>query len=98
MQGRTLGASEQIILLRVLLPQTYRAALLSVGIITAMAVGYFITPRMMGGGKVDFVSNSIILYLGKGDFDGASRVAFLFLLVVSPVVVLIMLLSMKRRL
>src|SRR3712207_9412296 len=95
--ARTLGAKDWKILLFVIIPLSLRAALLAFGLILAMAVGYFVTPNMMGGGKVDFVSNATLQYINLGLFGGASAVAIYFLAIMIVPVLLIALFALKRR-
>ncbi|QDT43475.1 Putrescine transport system permease protein PotH [Gimesia alba] len=79
--ARTLGVSDSRILLTVVLPQTYRAAMLACSFTFALAIGFFVTPKMIGGGNVDFIGNIILLYVEIGKFNKASGIGLLFLLV-----------------
>lgn len=96
--ARTLGVPDWKIVLVVVLPLTLRAATLAFGLILAMSVGFFITPRMIGGGKSDFVSNAVLTYVNYGRFGVASALALAFLAVMAFPIVLITLYAFRRRL
>lgn len=95
--ARTLGLQDWKIVLAVVIPQTYRAALLAFGLIFTMSVGYFVTPRMIGGGKIDFVGNAILTYLNLGKFGEASAIALVFLASVAVPAAVVTVLAMRRR-
>jgi ABC-type spermidine/putrescine transport system permease subunit I len=96
--ARTLGLPDWKILFRVVLPLTYRGAALAFGLILALSTGYFITPQMIGGGKVDFISNAILISVNQGRFGQASMLAVLFLLVMAIPAALITWFAIRRRL
>lgn len=96
--ARTLGVPDWKIVLFVIVPLTLRAAALAFGLILAMSVGYFITPRMIGGGKTDFVSNAILKYVNLGHFGLASMLALSFLAVMSIPIAVITVYAVRRRL
>jgi len=96
--ARTLGVPDWKILFVVILPLTHRAAVLAFGLNLAMSVGYFITPRMIGGGKSDFISNAILISVNQGQFGQASVLALRFLLVMAIPVAVIAFLALRRRL
>lgn len=77
--ARTLGASEVSIVIHVLFPLTFRAAVLAFGFSFALAVGFFVTPQMIGGGRYDFVGNIVLAYIDLGRFDVASSISMVFL-------------------
>ncbi len=79
-----LGATDAEVVLKVLFPRTLRQAAIGIVLIFAIALGYFVTPRMLGGGKVDMVGNLVWNYANLGQFAMASRISFWFLLVFSP--------------
>jgi ABC-type spermidine/putrescine transport system permease subunit I len=95
--ARTLGASERTILLRVLLPQTKRAALLAFGLIFSMGAAFFVTPHMIGGRKYSFFTNLIWDYIDIGEFGRASTLALIFLGVMAAPVFLTTVVSLRRR-
>jgi len=96
--ARTLGLPDSKIVLFVIMPLTLRAAALAFGLTLAMSVGYFITPRMIGGGKTDFVSNAILKYVNLGDFGLASMLALSFLAVIAIPIAAIAMYAVRRRL
>jgi putative spermidine/putrescine transport system permease protein len=95
--ARTLGVPDWKILAVVLIPLTARAATLAFGLILAMSVGFFITPRMIGGGKVDFVSNAILTYVNFGQFGYASVLALYFLAIMFFPVSVTVVYALRRR-
>lgn len=95
--ARTCGAVDWRILAFLVIPMTLRAAVLSFGLVLAMAVGYFITPRMIGGGKTQFISNIILELLNRGDFSQASQMGLKFLLFMTLPVVMIIWYSLRLR-
>ncbi len=95
--ARTLGVPDWRILFVVVLPITYRAAILAAGFIFALSVGFFVTPSMIGGGNYDFIGNAVLLYVNLGDFQKASTLALAFLgLTILPVIG-VTILSLRRR-
>jgi ABC-type spermidine/putrescine transport system permease subunit I len=95
--ARTLGLPDWRIVFKIILPLTYRAALLAFGFAFALAVGFFVTPRMVGGGKFDLMGNAILMYVNIGRFDAASSVASLFLVLLTVPLFLILLYALLRR-
>ena len=95
--GRTLGLPDWKIVFVVLIPQTFRAAALAFGLIFTMTVGYFVTPRMIGGGKIDFVGNAILTYLNLGKFGEASAIALIFLVSVAVSASVVTVFAVRRR-
>jgi putative spermidine/putrescine transport system permease protein len=96
--ARTLGVPDWKILFIVVIPLTIRAAVLAFGLNSAMAAGYFITPRMLGGGKADFISNAILISVEQGRFGIASVMAIFFLAIMILPITLITLYALRRRL
>ena len=96
--ARTLGVPYWKILFVVILPLTLRAAVLAFGLNLAMSVGCFITPRMIGGGKSDFISNAILISVNQGHFGQASMLALRFLFVMAIPVAIIAFSALRRRL
>lgn len=95
--ARTLGAPDSRVLFHVLLPQSFRAAILAFGMVFSMSLGWFITPRLLGGGRFDFVSNWVLTLVNLGSFGDASNVAFFFLLATALPSVIVTFLAVKRR-
>ena len=76
--ARTLGASDRTIFWRVVLPSLRPAQIIAFLLSTILAVGYFITPRLIGGGNVQFVGNVVEALLDDiGSVFDASLLAFL---------------------
>lgn len=70
--ARTLGLSDRRILTRVIVPMTFRSTLLSTALTFALALGFFVTPRMIGGGKTSTCCNAIVELVAIGQFSDAS--------------------------
>lgn len=82
--AQTNGATGFEIVTRLVLPHTFRQASIGGFLIFANALGYFVTPRMLGGGNYDMIGNLIWGYSNLGDFPVASSLATTFLLWFSP--------------
>jgi len=95
--ARILGLADWKILFFVVIPMTLRAAVISLGFIFIMSTGYFVTPRMIGAGKYDFVGNAILIFLNLGRFDSASTISLIFLVSLIVPVSLIAYYTIKRR-
>ena len=95
--ARTLGLPDWKIVFVVAIPQTVRAAALAFGFIFTMAVGYFVTPRMIGGGKVDFIGNAVLKYLDLGKFESASALAVVFLAAAAIPAAVVTIFAIRRR-
>jgi putative spermidine/putrescine transport system permease protein len=95
--ARTLGCGEFRILVFVLASQTKRGALLAFGLVFAMSAAFFVTPRMIGGGKSDLMTNIIWSYVDIGEFGRASALALVFLMLLLIPVALVTYDSIRRR-
>ena len=95
--ARTLGMSEGKIVIYIILRMGFRSAVLAFGFILALSSGFFITPRMIGGGKYDFISNAILTFVNFGQFGQASIVAVAFLCIILLPLTLIMAYSLRIR-
>lgn len=95
--ARTLGASDIAVLSFVVIPQSLRAAVLALGMIFTMSLGWFITPRMLGGGKFDFVSNAVLTLVDLGLFSDASNLALYFLMATAIPTLAVTLFAVRRR-
>jgi ABC-type spermidine/putrescine transport system permease subunit I len=95
--AKTLGTPDWKIVLVVVLPLTFRAAALAFGLTLAMSVGFFITPHMIGGGKVDFISNVILTFVNFGRFGLASKLALNFVAIMIVPATIIMVYAFRRR-
>jgi len=95
--ARTLGASDRRILWRLVIPLTFRAQLLAVLLNFAVALDYFVTPRMIGGGKLPFMSMIVLTYFNTGNIRMASLMAIDFLLAVVLPALGLCILVLRRR-
>jgi len=95
--AKTLGTPDWKIVFVVVLPLTFRAAALAFGLTLAMSVGFFITPHMIGGGKVDFISNAILTFVNFGRFGLASKLALNFVAIMMVPAAVIMVYAFRRR-
>jgi ABC-type spermidine/putrescine transport system permease subunit I len=84
--ARTLGATDAVIFWRLVLPVTRNTHLAAFILALSLAVGYFITPQLIGGGNYPFVGNGVIMFFDLGRPADASLLALL--LGVTVVVVL----------
>lgn len=95
--ARTLGVPDWKIVFKVLIPLTTRAALLAFCFTFSLAVGFFVTPNMIGGGKYDFIGNAILMYVDLGSFEVASSLGVIFLGIMIIPSIGIALYALKRR-
>jgi putative spermidine/putrescine transport system permease protein len=95
--ARSLGAADHEVVVRLALPRSARQAVIGVLLIFASAVGYFVTPRMIGGGNFDMAGNLIWRYTNLGDFDDASAAALSFVLTLLPFYICALLVIVVRR-
>lgn len=94
----TLGAPKESLLRVVVLPIALRGILVGFVLTMVLAAGYFITPRMIGGGHYDFISNGVLTLRDQlGDTAGAAKMAFGLMLAVLPVAGLILGVTIVRR-
>lgn len=82
--AQTAGASGIEIITKLAFPHTLRQASIGAFIIFANALGYFVTPKMVGGGNFDMIGNLIWRYTNSGWFGDATSVSTTFLLWFSP--------------
>ena len=96
--ARTLGASDQRIFFTITLSILSRSLVSAFFIAVVLAVGYFVTPAMIGGGQHDFIGNGVLTLLHTlGDVRGASVLTlYLFLTALVPVLG-VTLFTLKRR-
>jgi len=95
--ARTLGMPDWRFFPQVVIPMTLRFALLTIALNFALAVGYFITPNMIGGGKSDFISNAVLVFIEQGKFEEASLVTIWFLLIMTIPIMVISVLIFRQR-
>ena len=98
--ARTLGATDGWILLHVVIGRAQRAIALAGVLVFAASLSYFITPRMLGGGKTYFIGTAIVRALDfTGDYRAASVYAIWLampLLTLAVVVALVAYLDFRR--
>jgi spermidine/putrescine transport system permease protein len=95
--ARTLGATDWEIVRAVLVPHTYRQATVGLFLIFANAIGYYVTPRMLGGGNYDMVGNIVLRFIECGEFGAASSISLSFVTWFTPLYVLVFVLIIGNR-
>ena len=95
--SRSLGVTDWKTIFVVIVPMTYRAAVLAMGFTFAFAVGFFVTPSMVGGGKYDFIGNAILVFVELGQFEKASTIALAFLALMILPAIGVLLFALRRR-
>lgn len=80
----TLGATPYNLVLKVLGPSLMRGALLSFLLIYCSSLGYFITPKMLGGNAGDLAGNVIMRFMELADFSSATTVSLVLLATSAP--------------
>jgi len=95
--ARTLGVSHAGTLHALVVPAAWRSILLSIVLTFVLAIGYFVTPRMIGGGRHDFVGNGIVTIMDYGEVARASKLAIYLLVTASLPITVIIFLSLRRR-
>jgi len=95
--SRSLGVNDWKTVFVVIIPMTYRAAVLALGFTFAFAVGFFVTPYMIGGGKYDFIGNAILVFVEFGQFQKASTIALAFLALMILPTIAVLLFAIRRR-
>src|SRR5258706_808151 len=96
--ARAMGATDYEIVRRLVLPRTFRQAIIGAFLISANALGYFVTPHMLGGGNFDMLGNLIwknINHLGL--FAESSLLSISLLIVLSPFYLLSFILIVRNR-
>jgi putative spermidine/putrescine transport system permease protein len=94
-----LGVSPQRLLSRFYLRVLRRPLILAFLFSFCWSAGFFITPRMIGGGTFDLLGNVIIEYANLGRFDYASTIALiLFCVCVCPLLGLVIYATRLRKL
>ena len=96
--ARLFGLGDFGIIRLLVLPLSQRAAVLAFGFNCAYAVGFFITPRMIGGGgRYNFIGNAILEYVNIGNFEVATRLALQFLVLSAVPAVCILIYALWLR-
>ena len=96
--GQTLGATNFRMFTSVTIPVALRAILLAFATCLVIAVGYFVTPRMIGGGNRDFVGNGVLSVRDEiGDTRGASLLVFRLFMFTGVAVLGLVIPAVRRR-
>jgi putative spermidine/putrescine transport system permease protein len=96
--SRLLGLRELDIIRYLVLPISKRAAILAFCFNSAYAAGFFITPRWIGGGgKYNFISNTILEYVNMGNFSVASSLSLKFLVLIFIPILMILICALRLR-
>jgi putative spermidine/putrescine transport system permease protein len=93
----TMGVPSQRLFSSIVLPLARRGILLSIALTTVLGMGYFVTPRMIGGGNYDFLGNGILRLRDLGQIEGADLLALYMTLALLFVVVPVIILSVRQR-
>ncbi len=80
----TLGASRTQLIWRIFFPALLRGASVAFLLIYCSVLGYFITPKMIGGNSGDLAGSVIIRFTELANFSLASKVAFDLLITTIP--------------
>lgn len=87
--ARSLGARGTAVFLTVILPLTLPGLTRAGLLVFIISAGFFVTPVVLGAPSDMMVSNLVGYYVHElVDFDGASALAILILLAITPVIVL----------
>ncbi|MGA2897237.1 MAG: hypothetical protein ABSE27_06535 [Acidobacteriaceae bacterium] len=82
--AQTLGATNARIFFVVVIPSIRRAQVLAFLASSVLAVGYFVTPQLIGGGRFQFIGNGVLTLLnGLGKPSDAALLAFMLLATVA---------------
>jgi putative spermidine/putrescine transport system permease protein len=77
--ARSLGASSWTAFRRVYLPQTVPGIAAGSLLVFILAVGYYITPALVGGSDGQLISNLIAYHMSKANWSQAAALAGLLL-------------------
>jgi ABC-type spermidine/putrescine transport system permease subunit I len=78
----TLGASERAIFWRVFFPMTVPALSAAMVLVFILSLGFYITPAILGGGKVPMIANMLDLLINRlPRWEMASTISIVLLLV-----------------
>jgi ABC-type spermidine/putrescine transport system permease subunit I len=87
--ARSLGARSLAVFLNIILPLTLPGLTRAGLLVFIISAGFFVTPVVLGAPSDMMVSNLVGYYVHElVDFDGASALAILILLAITPVIVL----------
>ena len=77
----SLGASESVIFWKVFFPQTVPALLSGVMLVVILCLGFYVTPAILGGGRVPMVANMLDTYINSNPkWELASAVSMVLLI------------------
>ncbi|RUZ75996.1 ABC transporter permease [Mesorhizobium sp. M7A.F.Ca.US.006.01.1.1] len=77
----SLGASDRVIFWRVFFPQTVPALLSGVMLVVILCLGFYVTPAILGGGRVPMVANMLDTYINSiPKWELASAVSIVLLI------------------
>jgi putative spermidine/putrescine transport system permease protein len=80
--ARSLGATSWTAFRRIYLPQTVPGIAAGSLLVFILAVGYYITPALVGGSSGQLISNLIAFHMSKSNWSLAAAIAALLLLAV----------------
>ena len=80
--ARSLGATSWTAFRRVYFPQTLPGIGAGVLLVFILAVGYYITPALVGGADGQLISNMIAFHMSKANWSLAAAIASLLLICV----------------
>ncbi|MGX5831797.1 ABC transporter permease [Mesorhizobium sp. 43Arga] len=80
--ARSLGASSWLAFRRIYLPQTLPGIAAGSLLVFILAVGYYITPALVGGADGQLISNMIQYHLGASNWSLAAALAFMLLVAI----------------
>lgn len=96
--ARTLGVTDARSFFAITLPLMRRSAVAAMMLCSVLAFGYFVTPRMIGGGQTDFVGNGVLRAFNQlGDPALASAIAAHLFVWTSLPLAMFVCYSVKRR-
>jgi ABC-type spermidine/putrescine transport system permease subunit I len=77
----SLGASDRVIFWKVFFPQTVPALLSGIMLVVILCLGFYVTPAILGGGRVPMVANMLDTYINSiPKWELASAVAMVLLI------------------
>lgn len=93
----SLGLDPRSVVTGFFLPAIRRPVVLAALFSICWSSGFFITPRMVGGGGFDLLGNVVVEYANLGRFDYASTVGTLLLALCLPPAIFLVVLSTRLR-
>jgi ABC-type spermidine/putrescine transport system permease subunit I len=78
----SLGASDRVIFWKVFFPQTVPALLSGIMLVVILCLGFYVTPAILGGGRVPMVANMLETYINSiPRWELASAISIVLLIV-----------------